>query len=73
MLPVHVVYLDACACSVLLARPYVLSMRYAAQLVELQDADPHALPAGKATADLYKCASAQRAVSLSAASPCLLI
>lgn len=29
-----------------------------AQLVELQDAQPHALPAGKATADLYKCARA---------------
>ena len=26
------------------------------QLVELQDAQPNALPAGKATADLYKCA-----------------
>ena len=30
----------------------------APQLVELQDAEPHALPAGKATADLYKCAFA---------------
>jgi hypothetical protein len=29
-----------------------------AQLVELQDAQPRALPAGKATADLYKCARA---------------
>ena len=45
-----------CAGSILLAQPYVLSMQCAAQLVELQDADPHALPAGKATADLYKCA-----------------
>ena len=42
------------------------------QLVELQDAEPHALPAGKATADLYKCGSAQRALGPSAANTCLL-